>query len=118
MATAGEFKQQILQVYNAVHQSLFGLGLRRQSVELISNKVIIVDVNPRAPVLKTLADDRPDLVSITDEILLEAYKRQFSQELRDRLQLNIVAILKDYDAATEYSGTIILLDRDVSCYYE
>ena len=118
MASAGEFKQQILQVYNAVHQGLFGQGLRRQSVELISNTVIIVDVSPRAPVLKSLAEDRPDLVSIVDEILLEEYKRQFALELRDRLQLNIIAILKDYDAATEYSGTIILLDRDVSCYYE
>lgn len=118
MATAGELKQRILQVYNGVHQDLFGLGLRQQSIEFAANKIIIVDVSTRVPILKGLVSEKPVLVSRMDHLLLDAYKLQFMESLRSSLKLNIVAVLKDYDAATELSGTIIVLDRDVSCYYE
>ena len=118
MITAGELKQRILQVYNGVHQNLFGLGLRQQSIEFAANKITIVDISTRVPILKGLVDEKPVLVSRMDHLLIDVYKLRFMQCLKSELKLNIVAVLKDYDAATELSGTIIVLDRDVSCYYE
>lgn len=49
-------------------------------------------------------------------MLFQVFKREIKAALEQQFQLNIVAVLKDYDAETEFSGTIVVLDRDVEHY--
>ena len=116
LMTAGEFKQELLKIYNAINKQIFNVGVKQQNVDFVGNKIIIVSVNNRVPILKLLDEDYPDSTSHLDYLLSRVFKKQIRAALERQFQLNIVAVFKDYDAETEYSGTIIYLDRDVEHY--
>ncbi|MBE6723081.1 MAG: DUF2294 family protein [Ruminococcaceae bacterium] len=115
----GEFKQELLKTYNAVNKEIFHGGVRQQNVELEGNRIIILSRNGRAPVLKTLDSRVPDITGYLDYMLAQIFKERIKEELEKRFKLHITAIFKDYDAATETSGTVIYLEHDFqSCLNE
>ncbi|NMO95172.1 Na-translocating system protein MpsC family protein [Paenibacillus lemnae] len=116
MTTSGEFKQDILRVYNAINKKIFNVGVRQQKVDFVGSKIIIVSRNTRVPVLKLLDENYPQSTRQLDHLLFQVLKQEIKQAFEEQLQLNIITILKDYDAETEYSGTIVFLDKDVECY--
>ena len=113
---AGEFKQEILKVYNAVNKQIFNIGVRQQNVDFVGNKIIILSLNTRVPVLRLLDEDYSDSTKYLDHLLTQIFKKQIRAALEQDFHLNVVSVFKDYDAVTEYSGTIICLDRDVETY--
>jgi uncharacterized protein YbcI len=114
--TAGGLKQDILRLYNEINMSIFNSGVNRTKVDLVGNKILILSVNKRVPVLRLLdAKDRSATRKI-DALLFEHFKAEIRAALENAFQLNIVTILKDYDIETEYSGMIVILDRDVESY--
>lgn len=118
MITAGDLKQEILRIYNAVNKQIFDAGVRRQHVDFVGNKIIVVSLNTRAPVLKILDERYPETVHHVDYLLSETFKQMLRKELSGQLQLHILVLFKDYDAQTEYSGTVVVLDKNVSEYHE
>ncbi len=116
MLTSGELKQDILRVYNAVNKQIFNAGVRQQSVEFVGNKIFIVSINTRVPILKLLDEEYADTTRHLDHLLSQAFKKHIRAALEQQFKLNIIAVFKDYDSATEYSGTMIILDRDVESY--
>ena len=60
MMTAGELKQDLLRVYNAINKKIFNVGVKRK-VDFVGNKIIIVSRNSRVPVLKLLDENYPSL---------------------------------------------------------
>lgn len=116
MLTTGEFKQGILKVYNTVNKQIFNMGVKQQNVEFVSNKIVIVSINSRVPILKLLDENFESSTKQFDYLLSQVFKKYVKAALEEQFKLNIVAVIKDYDSLTEYSGTIIILDRDVECY--
>ncbi|WP_237690733.1 Na-translocating system protein MpsC family protein [Paenibacillus caui] len=116
MTTAGEFKQDLLRIYNTINQKLFNVGVKQQKVDFVGNKIVIISKNSRVPVLKLLDANYPLSTRQLDHLLFQLFKQEIKQALEEQFQLNIVTILKDYDTETELSGTIIFLERDVECY--
>ncbi|AWB46992.1 DUF2294 domain-containing protein [Paenibacillus sp. CAA11] len=116
MTTAGEFKQDLLRIYNAINKKIFNVGVKQQKVDFVGNKIVIVSTNSRVPVLKLLDANHPLSTRQLDHLLFQVFKQEIKQVLKEQFQLNIVTILKDYDAETELSGTIIFLERDIECY--
>lgn len=114
--TAGEFKQEILKVYNSINKRIFNVGVKQQNVEFTANKIIVVSLNTRVPVLKLLDDNYADATAYFDYLLAQSFKKQIKLALEKQFKLNIIAVFKDYDVGTEYSGTIIYLDRDIKYY--
>lgn len=112
----GEVKQEILRIYNAINKRIFNVGVKQQKVDFVDNKILIMSLNSRVPILKLLDGDHPFATRQIDHLLFQEFKRQIKQALEERFQLNILAILKDYDAETEFSGTIVVLERDISAY--
>ncbi|GAE04117.1 hypothetical protein JCM10914_146 [Paenibacillus sp. JCM 10914] len=51
-----------------------------------------------------------------DHLLFQVFKQEIKACLEEQFQFKIITILKDYDAATEYSGTIVFLEQDVESY--
>ncbi len=114
--SVGEFKQGVLRVYNAVNKRLFNVGVKQQNVDIVGNKIVILSVNARVPILKVLENE--DVVSsgYLDALLVRVFKREIREAIEKEFGLRIVAVLKDYDAETEYAGTVIVFDRDIEQY--
>lgn len=112
----GAAKQEILRIYNAINQKIFSAGVKQQRVDFLDNKILIMSRNSRVPILKLLDGDHPNATRRIDQLLFQVFKREIRQALEQRFHLNIVAILKDYDAETEFSGTVVVLERDIGTY--
>ncbi|MGZ7443527.1 Na-translocating system protein MpsC family protein [Paenibacillus sp. TH7-28] len=116
ITSAGELKQEILRIYNAINKQIFNVGVKQQKVDFVGNKIVIISLNGRVPVLKLLDEEYRFSTRQLDYLLFQVFKREIKAALEQQFQLNIVAVLKDYDAETEFSGTIVVLDRDVEHY--
>ncbi len=113
---AGTFKQEILKVYNNVNRQIFNTGVRQQNVEFVGDKIIIFSLNTRVPALKLLDSQYAGTTDYMDHLLTQVFKKQIKTAIENRFHLNVIAVFKDYDAASESSGTILCLDRDVEAY--
>ncbi|WP_187388753.1 Na-translocating system protein MpsC family protein [Paenibacillus ihuae] len=116
IASAGQWKQDILRIYNEINKRLFNAGVKQQKVDFVGNKIIILSINSRVPVLKVLDTHDAAASRGINLVLHEVFKTQIKQAFMDEFQLNIKAVLKDYDVETEYSGTIIILEKDLEHY--
>lgn len=113
---AGTFKQEILKVYNTVNRRIFNTGVRQQNVEFAGSKIIILSLNSRIPAMRLLDSNYHGMTDYMDHLLTQVFKKQIKEEVEKQFQLNVIAVFKDYDTETEYSGTILCLDRDVEAY--
>ncbi|WP_339271885.1 DUF2294 domain-containing protein [Paenibacillus sp. FSL K6-1330] len=116
MMTAGELKQDLLRVYNAINKKIFNVGVKQQKVDFVGNKIIIGSRNSRVPVLKLLDENYPLSTRQLDHLLFQVFKQEIKASLEQQFQFKIISILKDYDAETEFSGTIVFLEKDVEAY--
>lgn len=116
MMTAGELKQDLLRVYNAINKKIFNVGVKQQKVDFVGNKIIIVSRNSRVPVLKLLDENYPLSTRQLDHLLFQVFKQEVKASLEQQFQFKIISILKDYDAETEFSGTIVFLEKEVEAY--
>lgn len=114
--SSGQFKQEVLKGYNQINKKIFNSGVKEQKVDILHNKVLIFSINPRSSVLKILDDMDQVLSRQIDALLIDRFKEEFQAYLESNFQFHVVAILKDYDAKTGNSGTVVLLDRDVDTY--
>ncbi|WP_100400162.1 Na-translocating system protein MpsC family protein [Bacillus sp. FJAT-44742] len=112
----GDFKQELIKDYNDINRQLFDIGVKHQKVEIIGDKVIILANHKRIPSLKCLDESNRLVTRLTDISIIENFKVQLKKTIEEKYNMKINAILKDYDPATEYSGTIIILEREVSYY--
>ncbi len=118
MFTAGELKQEILRIYNAINKQVFSVGVRQQHVDFVGNKILILSSNTRTPILRQLSESHAEIIRQMDCLLTETFKQLLAKALKEQLQLHILTLFKDYDAVTELSGTVVVLDRDVSVYHD
>jgi uncharacterized protein YbcI len=114
--SAGTLKQEILKVYNEINLKIFNAGVKQQKVDFAGNKIIIVSVNHRVPILRLLDNLDESSIRNVSVILGNHFKAEIQEAFEREFQMNIVSILKDYDVKTEHSGTIVILDRDVESY--
>lgn len=108
--TAGQLKQEILRVYNAVNQGISGVGVSRQRVDLLDDRILILAEHQRIRALAALDPGRGDITRAVDVALLDESKRRLSKELRDKVGLPVRVVLKDYDPGTEIAATVVVLD--------
>lgn len=106
--TAGEWKQEILRLYNRVNQDLAGSGVTRQRVHLGEDHVLIVAQHQRVPALRTISCGDAALGRWADVAILDATKARLTQALR-ALGVDVVSVLKDYDPDAELAATVIVL---------
>lgn len=116
IASAGQWKQDILRIYNEINKRMFNAGVKQKKVDFVGNKIIILSINSRVPVLKVLDTYDASASREINLVLHEVFKSEIKQAFMDEFQLNIKAVLKDYDVETEYSGTIIILEKDLEQY--
>ncbi|MEQ8439245.1 MAG: Na-translocating system protein MpsC family protein [Ilumatobacter fluminis] len=111
--SVGELKQEILRLYNAVNQDMWGIGVRQQRVDVFSDRILIVAEHQRVPVLEILDAEHRDLTRAVDAALIDENKRRLGELLESTLGLGIRAILKDYDPETQLSATVVMLREGI-----
>ncbi|KAB7705606.1 DUF2294 family protein [Bacillus aerolatus] len=114
--TAGPFKQELIKDYNNINLRMFDIGVKRQRIDIVGDKVLILAYHKRIPTLKYLDEVNRSVTRMTDIAILDTYKEHLKNIFEEKYGMKVLSILKDYDPFTELSGTIIILDQDVSAY--
>jgi len=114
--TSGQFKQEILRQYNEINKRVFDAGVRQQKVDIVGNKIVIVSLNSRIPILKLVDGFDPPATCQLDRALQQYIKSEIRRLFECTFHMKVVAVLKDYDAETEHSGTIVILEHDLAHY--
>jgi hypothetical protein len=108
--TSGQWKQDILRIYNSVNRDISGVGVSRQSVDLMGDRFLVVANHQRIPALASIDAADRYLTRMTDVALIDESKRRLLVELGTVLGLSVRTILKDYDPVTETAATVVILD--------
>lgn len=114
----GFFKQEILKEYNVINQSIFGIGVKAQSVEFINNKIIFSTHSGRPEILRQLDEYFPSESLHVNQMLIQIFKEKIKEVFEQKFDLDIVAVFKDYDVRSEHSITVIVLDGNVDKMFE
>ncbi|MCW3820422.1 DUF2294 domain-containing protein [Micromonospora sp. DR5-3] len=112
--TPGELKQEILRVYNAVNQGIAGVGVSRQRVDLLDDRILILAQHQRVKALAALDSAHRDITREVDVALLDEGKRRLAQEFKDKIGLPVRVVLKDYDPDTEIAATVVVLETPLA----
>lgn len=103
------FKKSLAHLYNRVNQEIYGVGVKKQRIEVFNDRVIIFALHKRVQALKMLSKNFQTLTISVDSALIVEFKSLFKSRLEDTLELKIKTILKDYDPVTEEACTVIYL---------
>jgi uncharacterized protein YbcI len=106
----GDLKQELIRLNNEVNQEMFGVGLRRQRVDFLEDRILIMACNPRVKALSVFDSGGGFTARLMDLALLEEYKKRLRKVLEDRLGCRIRSLMKDYDPVEELAFTLIVLD--------
>ena len=106
---SNESKKRMCQIYNEVSKELFGFGttLLRATVE--NNIVTFVAKHRRSPRSAALEVEAPGLKLEVDFRMSMLYKKRLREKLIEDMELDIEALLRDYDSATQWAITNIIL---------
>lgn len=110
--TAGELKQRVLRAYNEVNQSVSGVGVRQQRVDLLGERILIVAEHQRIDALSALDTGQRTLTRQIDIALIDLYKERLREPMERAVGVGIRTILRDYDPATQLACNLIVLERE------
>lgn len=106
--SAGEWKQEIIRLYNRVNQDLTGGGVDRQRVHLTDEHIVIVAQHHRVPALRTISTVDAALGRWADAAVVDATKARLTDALGE-LGVDVVSVLKDYDPEVELAATVVVI---------
>lgn len=112
--TIGEWKQEVLRLYNSVNQEITGAGVSRQRVQISDEHIVVVAEHHRVRTLATIASFDAVLGRWADAAILDAAKVRLAEVLTD-LGVDVVSVLKDYDPVAELTATVIVLRAPLAC---
>ncbi|MGA9174575.1 MAG: Na-translocating system protein MpsC family protein [Thermoactinomyces sp.] len=99
------------QVYNKISQEMYGVGVKKQKIEIIDDKIVIFSENKRIPALSVLRDKYSELTLSADAALIREYKIRLKEQLEKLLNLKVATILKDYCPETEAACVVVYLKQ-------
>ncbi|MDQ0252900.1 uncharacterized protein YbcI [Evansella vedderi] len=100
-------KKQISQLYNKINQEIYGVGVKKQKIEIYQNAILIFSEHKRVTALNVISDRFPELTLSTDAALIFEYKKRLKEKIEDSLQKKVLTVLKDFDPVTEQAFTVI-----------
>ncbi|RAL22700.1 Na-translocating system protein MpsC family protein [Thermoflavimicrobium daqui] len=108
------FKRKLAQFCNEISQEMYGLGVKKQRIEIYDDKIIIFGQHKRVPALSALTGKYLDLTLTVDAALIREYKVRLKDYIEKELQIEVVTILKDYDPITENAFIAIYLKKPLT----
>lgn len=104
-----ELKQRLSQIYNEVSKELFGFGTTLLKTSTGDNTITLYARHRRSPRSAALEGEVPALKYEVDFYMSSIYKKKLKERLESELGLAIEVLLRDYDPATQWAVTNIIL---------
>lgn len=103
-------KKSLAQLYNRVNQEIYGVGVKKQRIECLDDRVMIFAQHKRVQALQMLSRNFQTLTISVDSALIVEFKSLLKGYIEDALHIKVKTILKDYDPVTEEACTIIYFE--------
>ncbi|MBB6448236.1 uncharacterized protein YbcI [Geomicrobium halophilum] len=100
-------KKNISQLYNKVNQEMYGVGVKKQKIEILKNTVVIFSEHKRAPDLKALDHKYREITMAADAALISEFKKRLKWEIQQQMSKDVHTVLKDFDPESEFACTVI-----------
>lgn len=105
------FKRNLLKSFDSMYLEVFNSGVKRLTIDVVGNKVIIVGEHSRLPGLATIDTSNRFVTRMTDVALLDECKIRLRKMLEEKIpEVKIRSILNDYDPSTEIAVTVIVAE--------
>ncbi|WP_342556467.1 Na-translocating system protein MpsC family protein [Paenibacillus sp. FSL R7-0652] len=108
---SNESKKKMCQYYNEISKELFGFGTTLLRVTIDQNIVTFYAKHRRSPRSDALEGEAPGLKLEVDFRMSVLYKKKFREKLEQHMGLPIEAVLRDYDASTQWAITNVILKQ-------
>ncbi|ANY67441.1 DUF2294 domain-containing protein [Paenibacillus sp. BIHB 4019] len=109
---SSEFKKKLSHIYNEVSKELFGFGTTLLRTAVDSGTITLYARHRRSPRSTILEGEAPNLKYEVDFYMSSIYKKKLKERLENDLQLHIEVLLRDYDPATQWAVTNIILNTE------
>jgi hypothetical protein len=107
---SNESKRKLSHIYNEISKELFGFGTTLLRVAVENNIITFHAKHRRSPRSAALEGEAPALKLEVDFRMSLLYKKKLREKLEQEMGLkNIEAVLRDYDAATQWAITNVIL---------
>ncbi|RED58541.1 DUF2294 domain-containing protein [Cohnella lupini] len=104
-----EHKKRMCQLYNEISKELFGFGTTLLRATVDGDIVTLVAKHRRSPRSDAMEKESPGLKLEVDFRMSLLYKKKFREKLETEMELSIDAVLRDYDSATQWAITNVIL---------
>ncbi|CAG7610485.1 hypothetical protein PAESOLCIP111_01247 [Paenibacillus solanacearum] len=109
---SNENRKKLSHIYNEIAKELFGFGTTMLKVFIDSQMITVHAKHRRSPRSTALEGEIPTLKYEVDYYMSSIYKRRIRERLEQELGLAIEAVLRDYDPATQWAITNVILSEN------
>jgi len=104
-----EIRKKLSAIYNEIAKELFGFGTTLLRVTIENQMITFYAKHRRSPRSAALEGEAPALKLEVDFRMSLLYKKKLRERLEEEMGLDIEAVLRDYDAATQLAITNVIL---------
>jgi hypothetical protein len=109
LADTNEYKKKLCHLYNEISKELFGFGTIQLKASMDQNILTFIAKHRKSPRSIALEGEAPALKYEVDFYMSSIYKKKIGERLEQEMGLSIEAVLRDYDPATQWAITNIIL---------
>lgn len=106
---SNESRKKLSHLYNEIAKELFGFGTTLLRVTIENQMITFQAKHRRSPRSDALEGEAPVLKLEVDFRMSLLYKKRLRERLEEEMGLQLEAVLRDYDAATQWAITNVIL---------
>ncbi|GEB33678.1 DUF2294 domain-containing protein [Brevibacillus parabrevis] len=109
LVDTNETRKQLSAIYNEIAKELFGFGTTLLRVTIENQLITFHAKHRRSPRSDALEGEAPTLKLEVDFRMSLLYKRKLRERLEEEMGLKLEAVLRDYDAPTQWAITNVIV---------
>ena len=107
-----DLKKQLFRIYLDIMKDMYGYGTVEIKIQLNDDMIIFFAKSNRTPALKAIEEHYPDIKRMTDYALFSEFKTRLKKSLSEKLGIEALAMLRDYDPAYQVGVTVVILEEN------
>ncbi|KMZ43707.1 DUF2294 domain-containing protein [Brevibacillus brevis] len=109
LVDSNETRKKLSAIYNEIAKELFGFGTTLLRVTIENQMITFQAKHRRSPRSQALEGEAPALKLEVDFRMSLLYKKRLRERLEEEMGLPLEAVLRDYDAPTQWAITNVIL---------
>ncbi|MBW5468989.1 DUF2294 domain-containing protein [Brevibacillus antibioticus] len=109
LVDSNETRKKLSAIYNEIAKELFGFGTTLLRVTIENQMITFQAKHRRSPRSQALEGEAPALKLEVDFRMSLLYKKKLRERLEEEMGLPLEAVLRDYDAPTQWAITNVIL---------